>query len=226
MQSDTSGAQDHEQSASSAADENTSSDNQTRTISFEDHKRALDDMHRFKSQARELEQKYTQLQSQLDTKRKADLEGANDWKSLYEQEKAARAELENKHGSLRENIVYNEKFRAVNAALAKSGLRPDALKILERETLDSIEVEATSQGRFLVHGVDLFVDQFKKQFPFAFQETSPPKINAGGGATGSSFGDEELTPAYMVNLERTDKAKYYELMPKFLAQRKAKLKNN
>lgn len=218
MSSESSGA------ANNAADSgaNGGQDNTQRTVAFEDHKRALDDLHKFKTQAREYESKLSELQTKLESRSKEELEGQGNFKTLYEQEKQARAELEKKYGGLKESITYNEKFKAANAALAKAGLRPEALKILERESLEALEVEATSQGRFLVHGVDLFVDNFKKSFPFAFQDQKPPTVNSGGGASGS-MGDDELTPAYMVKLEKTDRAKYLELLPKFLEQRKKKM---
>lgn len=178
------------------------SGNQSTTIKPEDHIRALDDLKKFKAQSRELETKLQQLQGEMEEQKNRKLTESNDYKTLYEQATAKNKDWETKYSRLKDNVVYNEKYKAAQKALIDAGIRKEALKILDREDLGQIVVEHTSEGRMLVNGVEEYVDSFKKNFAFAFENKQASRVNGGGGGDGGSTGDTTMTPVKLYEIEK------------------------
>jgi hypothetical protein len=196
------------------------------TVSKSDHQRALDDMIKYKKAASENEKVAADLKARLEALEKSKSESTGDFKTLYEQEKSARGELQGKYEGLKTSMVVTEKHKAASAALLKAGMSPEAMKILDREQFNEIEIEHTSQGRMITHGVDLYVDKFKKEYPFAFPAGKPPTLNNGGG-TLPVTDTEEMTPARLFEIEQECKKTknmkpYYEAVEKF---KKSRMKN-
>jgi hypothetical protein len=179
------------------------------------------DLKKFQTDSQKLAEQLTNTNKELLTLKKQQSESQGDFKSLYETEKAAREEWEQKHGKLKENLFFNEKYRAAQSAVVKAGMKTDALKILDSQTFEELQVETTSNGRFLVHGAETFAEKMKREYGFAFETPKAPNVNGGGGNPPPN-NDQELTAAYIVELEKKDPAKYKEMLPKYLAQRKAK----
>jgi hypothetical protein len=197
-------------------------DNQNKQVAFEDHKRALDDLHRFKQKAFDAEKAASDLKARLEAFDKTQKESQGDFKSLSEQYKTSADEWKSKYEGLKGTMVLTEKYKAASQALLKAGMKPEALKILEKDEFKDLEVEATTSGRFIVHGTDLYVDKFKQEFPFAFGTGQPPTINNGGGGAGAS--EEMITPAKLLEIERAAKAKgdmteYHKAFKKYAEQR-------
>lgn len=188
-------------------------------IKPEDHERAIQDMHKYKKNWKDSQSEITNLKSRLGELEKSRLEEKEDFKSLYEQERENHQQTRDKEQKLKQSLLYTERYRAIYPKLVELGLRNDAVKILERENLDDLEVETTSEGRFLVHGVETFAERFKRDYPFAFEARKAPNINSGGGATGDMT-DEELTPAKLFQLEKKDPEKYKVAIAKYIANRK------
>jgi hypothetical protein len=140
------------------------------------------------------------MQSEIENLRDGKMKDQNDFKSLYEQASTKNKEWENKYTKLKENIVFNEKYKAAQSALLNSGIRKDALRILDKESLDEIIVEHTSEGRTLVSGVDEYVDSFKKNFAFAFEDKKSAVVNGSGG--GANMNTGSITPAKLFELEK------------------------
>lgn len=166
---------------------------ENRVISWEDHKRALDDMHKFKREAAELRR--------LDEeKRTASLREKERFKELSEQlEKELQKERE---ANQRTNSVFKttlKSSRIVELAL-KAGLRPEAREDLEMLNLDDIEVEETSSGRYIVRGADTFVDGLKKKRPHWFSDPKAPTFNGGGGRPAPV--DEPMTAEKVAAIEK------------------------
>lgn len=197
------------------------------TVPKADHQRVLDDMMKFKKNFNDAAKENGDLKARLEALEKTKSETTGDFKSLYEKEKIARDELNGKYEGLKSSMVLTEKYKAASAALIKAGMNPEAMKLLDKEDFNEIEVEATSQGRFIPHGVDLYVDKFKKEFPFAFQTGKPPTMNGGGGSGGTTTSGEDVTPAKLFEIEQECKKKkdmkpYYEALEKY---KKSKQKN-
>lgn len=180
--------------------ENLAGSNQTlQNIKPEDHLRALDDLKKFKGRSKELEMKVQELAQALEQTKEQKLSEANDYKTLYEQATNKNKDWEQKYNSLKKNVVYNEKYKAAQAALLEAGIRKEAIKILDREALDEIVVEHTSEGRMLVNGVDDYVDSFKKNFGFAFEDKKQTRVNGGGGSVHES---KTITPLDLYSIEK------------------------
>ena len=171
------------------------------TIKQEDHLRAIEDLKKFKARSRELETQLQQIQLEMEEQKNKKLTEANDYKSLYEQSSQKVKEWEAKHSRLKESMAYNEKYKEAQKALLDAGLRKDALKILDNENLDSIIIEYTSEGRTIPNGVSEFVDSFKKNYSFAFEQKSPARVNGSGGNASSQF-DSSMTPAKLFEIEK------------------------
>lgn len=144
-----------------------------KTVSYEDHKRALDDMHGFKSQVKTLQEKIDAIESKK-------LEEGNQYKTLWETEKKKRedaeAETNKTIGYMKNSVRHGE----VKAAAVASGLRKEALADLDLLDMNDVPVEVTSTGRFIVNGAQEKVDRIKADKPHWFTLANPPGINPGG----------------------------------------------
>lgn len=143
-----------------------------RTIGWEDHQRALEDMKKFKARSRELEE-------QLNNTETKHLEEKKNYKELYEREKRQREEWQGKYTGLSNSVVDNEKYNAVRAEAIKAGIINE--KDLDYLDLDAVQIERTDHGRAIVHGADTFVQGLIKERPYWFKNNEVPGFNAGGG---------------------------------------------
>lgn len=196
-----------------------------KVVAFDDHKRALDDLHKFKRSASEAQLRADELERKMKEIEDQKLVERNEFKTLYERERDKSKELEGKYNSLTKNLFDDRKYNEVRAAALKAGLRPEAETDLELLDLNGVAVERTDKGRIIIHGAGEFVDDLKKKRPYWFQDSKVPNFNGGGANPPKDGAPRELTAEYMVELEnkkrRGDKeaAKLYqELMPKYAEQ--------
>lgn len=188
-----------------------------------DHDRALKDLHRFKTQAREANDRISALEETIESLKAQGLKENNDYKALYEATKAKLDEATQKATSLKENVIYSERYRAVLPALQKAGLSPEASKLVEYADLSLLEVEPRN-GRFEVHGIDTFVEAFKIEHPYAFRSKAPATVNSGGATPPATRGTTDWTPAKLFAFEKECKAKgdmepYRQAYKAYLAKR-------
>ncbi len=199
-----------------------------KVIAPEDHERALSDLNKFKKERDDAKRAADDFKARLEALEKTKAESAGDFKSLYEQQKAANEEMKTKYEGLKSSMVLTQKHAAASSALAKAGLKPEFFQFLEKEEFTEMEVESTSQGRFLVHGSELLVDNWKKRFPSAFGSGTPPTFNGGGGGAGGAGEDGDLTPAKLFEIEQACKKKgdmkpYDQAYEKYVQQKKKKM---
>lgn len=168
-------------------------------VSFKDHQRALTDLHRFKAKANQADGRIADLEAKV-RELTASQEKPDDWKAKYERLEAERQSIATERDNLKTSVVLAERHRAVLPELRKAGFREDADELLELVALDDLEVEVTSAGRFIVHGVESFVESVKKKFPYAFAPKKTSGNYAGGGASGGN-GQGEWTPEKINALE-------------------------
>lgn len=166
-------------------------------VSRADHQRALADLHRFKSKAKETEDALAAVKKEI-RDLKAAAEKPDDFKTKYERLLEEQQELKGERDSLKSSVVLAERHRAVLPELTKAGFREDAAELLELLDMGDLEVEVTSTGRFLVHGVSDFVETAKKKFPYAFSRPPVRGVNGGGGG-GSSGGGAPVWTAEKVH---------------------------
>lgn len=220
--------------ASVASDLNQqTTDNQTteqeKTIKFEDHKRALDDMLKYKKTSQESDRKVAELQALIKDRDRAALEKGSDFKGLYELERGRADDLAKQVDSLtqktaqqRELYARAEKLKAVQTALLNAGFKKEALKIIEKESLEELELELTTTGRVNILGVDSYVDRFTKDWAVLKGPVHGVQVNSGGGA--ATQDEKPLTDSYMVELSRSrkpeDQVKFKSLWAQYIQQKK------
>lgn len=152
------------------------------TVSLADHKRALDDLHKFKKNAEK-------LQAQLEADKQARMKEQNQWKELYEAEKVRAESALSESTSLKESFLSEKKYSALRSAVQGLGLRPEALSDLDMLDLAEIQVETTSTGKINVLGADKYAERLKAQKPHWFLDKKPPNVNT----TGQSVHDQPAT---------------------------------
>lgn len=147
---------------------------ETKAVSWENHQRALEDLHKFKKKVGELEMKLGDIES-------ASLREKKDFETLYEQEKAKRAEAEAAAKKTLSWAQNTQRFNAVKQEAIALGLKKEAYGDLDLLDLDDVKVETTDSGRFIVHGAKERAERLKNERGYWFQTTTPPSVNAGGG---------------------------------------------
>lgn len=175
-------------------------------VNWDDHQRAVKDMLKFKDQSKAEAARVLELQAKLEELNTKVSAQNKDFETLYASEKAKRQAIEDEKNKLLGNVLNSERYRAAYPALKKAGLRDDADNLVEVMGLDSIEVEATSTGRFVCSEVDRFVETAKAKFPYAFQKPGAPVVNGSSG-NGTFNQGEKWTPAKLVALESECKKK-------------------
>lgn len=175
------------------------------TVSKADHQRALADMHRFKENNRALQVKLDTVTSQVEELNSRLLSSNKDFETLFNQEKEKRVAAESQTTKLKESVIFSERHKAVYPALKKAGFRDDAENLLEVMDLGSIDVEATSNGRFLCSGVETFIELAKTKYPYAFQK--PPGVVVNGGTGNGAPAAGSWNPNKLYDLEKQCKKK-------------------
>lgn len=170
-----------------------------KTVSWENHQRALSDLHKFKKQVDDLGTKLGDMESQS-------LKEKQDFKSLYERETEKRKAAEEEVKKVKGWAVSTHRFAEIKSEAMKAGLLPNALSDLELIPQDNVEVEVTSTGRFLVNGAKDFVENIKKDRPHWFQNPKAPNVNSGGGGAAVPSGGSELSAHDVYQAERSWKA--------------------
>lgn len=164
-----------------------------RTVALDDHKQALDDMHRFKRERND-------LQSKLDQQDAAQLAKDKNFEELSNKYKKERDESNTKLASWQDSWFSNERHKAVLSAAHKTGIRTEAIDDLGLLDLATIKVEKTDQGRVIIHGAEDYVTDLKKSKPHWFKADGVPNFNGAGG-TQTQDTTDELTPTKFVELE-------------------------
>jgi hypothetical protein len=204
MQQDMGGAQTGDNGGANGTPD---ANNTDKVVKWDGHKRAVDDMMSYKKQVGDLKGKLDSLEGELSNIKQRELEGQGNYKTLWEKERERAEAAEAKAKNLANNVAWDKKFTAVHSALLKSGLRSDASELIELQKLDDVALEYTSEGRFFVNGVETFVENFKKKYPYAFQITQTPQVNGGGGSATHNMngGSDTVTPAMVVAAELESK---------------------
>lgn len=170
----------------------TTEESKPKMVSWEDHQRALKDMHKFKDEARQLKE----LQEKEERKRLVENE---QWKQLAEINEQKFIAAEEKQKRQNETILNTLKHEKLKRVAVSNGIREEALDDLDLLSLESIDVEATTSGRFNVHGAEDYVSRLKKLKPHWFRDSVPPKVNSGGG--GAPPQGKKYTAQDIVNIE-------------------------
>lgn len=142
--------------------------------------KVLDELHKYKSQARELS-----TAAQADKERL--LREGNRWQELAELKDKELQDMRQTNDQIKDAMINEKKFSALKDAAVKAGLRQEAFSDLELVGLDQVQVETTSTGRVNVLGVDQLISNVKLSRPhwFGGQKTnvngSIPNVNNQAG---------------------------------------------
>lgn len=191
-----------------------------KVIKKEDHDRALADLHKFKTEAKNKADELTKIQEDLRKLKENGLKSNNDYKTYSEALEKERDDLKAERDQLKSGIKETFKSLEMKSAAQKLGITEQGLRDLDLLKFDDVEVEFTTGGRAIVHGADSAAELLKKTRPHWFTSGSAANINTGGKGNQNVPG--ELTAAYMNDLEKKDPVKYRELYPKFAKQAAAR----
>lgn len=183
---------------------------------------------RLEAANKKLMEDFTATQAKLKEIEKTKLEGAGDFKKLWEDERKLREELESKNTEIKEKFVLTQKHMAAKDALVKAGLMPEAMKMLDRETFDDLDV-SINDSRFEVKGTETLVAKWKQDYPFMFKsEKTAPNVNTGGTGNAAAAGTGVMTAAKLYEIERKSKLgardpEYQKAVAEFAKQRLQKV---
>jgi len=123
--------------------------------------KVLAEVHKWKSQAKDLTVKSAAEREKL-------LMEQGRWEELAKEKDTRLRELEDRDVATRKAFVEEKKFNAVKEAAVRSGIRAEAVKDLELVSLDKVQVETTSTGRVNILGVENAIEQLKLSRPHWF----------------------------------------------------------
>lgn len=185
------------------------------SISKADFDRAMKDMHKFKAQAKTLEEK-------LKTRETEELKKREEYKTLYEQADKRAKEAEERDVKREEAFIGDKKFSALKIEAMKLGLRAEAMPDLELVGLDEIVAESTSTGKTNILYADKAAQRLKQLRPHWFDSNRPPKINTNspGVVSGASITIKDVMAAEnkAKSGDPEDQKAYLTLIRKFQAQ--------
>lgn len=184
-----------------------------------DAERALNDMHKFKREAKEKEKKLEELSNKLKSMEEMSYKEREDYKTLYEKAKEENEELNQRYSGLKSDVYNNQRLSAVEKAAIKADIKDSALEDLQMRLAttdaDEIEVEATSSGRLMVNGAEDYIARIKDLKPHWFDDKNPSNINNNPGNYKKS-GDYSADEIFQ--MRKKDPQRYQELMRKRLTK--------
>lgn len=163
-------------------------------VALEDHKRTLDDMHKYKRLAKEYESKLKEAQHKT-------LKEKEDFKTLYEQEREQREAYEQRYQGLQASLMDAERRAAVLRECERLGGLYDPSDI-DLFDLSDVVVERTDQGRMIVHGADHKAQSMLKGKAHLFKKKDVPTFNSGGASKGEGVKSEVMTAEQLRELEK------------------------
>lgn len=193
------------------------------TVTRAEFERVQRDMHKYKTAAKELQDK---AKADNDAKLKADKK----WEDLATQRETEAAEAKAEALKLKNSYLNEKKFSAIHAKALALGLREEAASDLEMLDLEKLEVETTNTGKISVLGVDKYVERLKATKPHWFGDLKTPTVDSKGRKITES--SDTVSVAQLVEAEKAakksgkleDRTKYQEIHKKYQQQRAANMR--
>ncbi len=180
------------------------------------------DMHKYKAEAKRL-QGEAEARNQADNEAEAArLAKANEFKTLYEREKAAREVAEGKVTNLNASVLHSFKLQDIKSAATAAGIRPEAIGDLENLQADEVEVGQTDGGTITVDGAKEFIEKQKTLRPHWFTDSTPPKFNDTKPGTPPAPGTKSI--ADIGKLKASDPQAYKREIENIMKKTQAKAK--
>lgn len=182
-------------------------------VSKAELKRVLDDMHKFKARAKELE-------SMLEDQKLNKLKENNQWKEIAESKEKEAETLQQQLDAIKNAMVKNTKFNVIKSEAIKRGIRNEALDDLELLNFDDyVTIETTSTGRINVLGADLAIEDLKRKKPHWFGKQSVSMNNASPEAISSKISYEQVQKELNEAKKTGDYSKAESLLNEYKKQR-------
>lgn len=157
-----------------------------------------DDMHKYKRELSEMKAKAAKDEADR-------LASEKNFEQLYKNAEKRAVEAEELASKKDRYYQQTQKANAVRIAAIELGLKTEAVEDLDLLDFDGVDVEITSNGRYLVHGAKEFAASIKNRKPHWFKASKPPGHNSGGGGN-TPDGAKAVTPKDVVDAERNWKA--------------------
>ena len=150
--------------ASGAVDQNpveTSTENQQTDdkVAYSTYKKALSEKKNVQAKLNELSEKLKAFEEEKRQAEEKSLKENEQYKTLWEQEKAKRAEVESMHNSLNENLLVNKKLNAFDKVLGTRLSNEDFYSFV-----DTDKIIVDDSGAIEEDSVKLAVESFRERY--------------------------------------------------------------
>lgn len=135
-----------------------------------DHERALRDLHRFKEESRQAQEKLKEAETNR-------LKEQQNWKTLYEQTLEEKKKLEGQVKFMTEGQINSLKMSSLKNEAARLGLLDSAMEDLEMLDLSDLIVETTNNGKARVVNAQTYAEMLKSKKPHWFGSKAAPQVN-------------------------------------------------
>lgn len=134
-------------------------ENESEVVAKDAYVKVSQDMHKFKSQAKQLEAKLAEIQAEQEARERATLEEKEQWHTLYKKAEEKLKAIENERLSERSKFIESHK---VNAVIQNLGgfKKPEYNKFI-----DSSKIEVTEDGSIDEKSVVSEVERIKREYP-------------------------------------------------------------
>jgi len=178
---------------------------------------AVNDVHRYKGQVKELEDKIRIHEETV-------LQKNQEWQKLAERYQQEADQARTKTDQIQNAYLTDRKRSAVREEALKLGLRSEAVSDLGLLPLDEIQVQTTSDGQVNVLGADLFAKKLMATRPHWYGGKSAPQVAT--GHVGVVEGGSEVTTGMLAKAEREgrksgDMSEYYRLWNQYKSQKRS-----
>ena len=183
------------------------------------------DFDRVTSQLTEISNKFKALEEKAKASDLNALKGAQEWEKVAKLKEQEAMDSAQKLTDFQTAYLQDKKIHALKEEALKHKILPTSLSDLEKFDFPEVLVEATSQGRTNILGVDRAIERLKKDRPYWFQDSRPLNINSKTPTTVAGDQDKPITPQD-INAAEAEARKtgntvpYHDLVKRYTAQRR------
>lgn len=167
------------------------------------------------------------MRGELDTLKLNTHKDKDDWQTVAKIKEQEANDYKTKFTGLQSALINEKKLSKLQEAAVRAGINTQALPDLELLDLPEVTIQTTSNGKILVEGADLAIQNLKTLRPHWFG-TQVPSINTNSPNTLPSNPNtvtykmvEDAANAYAKSKSESDKKIYQELIYRFKAQPRA-----
>lgn len=190
---------------------------QTEMVSKAELQKVLDEMHKYKKEAKDLQAKNKEQEMQK-------LKDQQEWQKIAEIKEKEAEDAKNEANTLKSSFLSSRKFDALKTAALANGIRKEALNDLELLDFDEhVAIETTNTGKINIIGAEAAIKNLKAQKPHWFGKSSghvnsdDPEVVSGEGITMKKVMDAQAEAR-----KSGDWTKYKGLLQQYQSQKSAR----